>query len=362
MDQPQQRHFGGLARVRGDVDILKSLEQHLPEPVDRRPTRAAAPFLPRFRAPRRSAAHRRSRPPWRASRDAGFPSARAAAASDRSRAHALRRARQARPRHRLKAPAASSRRIRPRSARPSMSRTCSAVTAPAPWAIAWSRIDRPSRAEPSAARAIIPSASGSTSTPSAFETSAKCAASFSAGNAPQVEALAARQHRHRHLVHFGRREKELHMLRRLLKSFEQRIECILGKHVNFVDDVDLVAGADRGVADRVDDLANVVDAGVRRRRPSRSRRYAGLRQSRGMARRRCTGVIVGPPCPSGPMQLSALAISRAVDVLPTPRTPVSRKACAIRPRSIALASVFTIASWPISSAKVCGRYLRASTR
>ena len=39
------------------------------------------------------------------------------------------------------------------------------------------------------------------------------------------------------------------------------------------------------------------------------------------------------------MQLSALAISRAVEVLPTPRTPVIRKACASRSRSIALASV-----------------------
>src|SRR5690349_4999270 len=29
---------------------------------------------------------------------------------------------------------------------------------------------------------------------------------------------------------------------------------------------------------------------------------------------------------------------------------------------MALASVFTIASWPISSTTVCGRYLRASTR
>ena len=81
----------------------------------------------------------------------------------------------------------------------------------------------------------------------------------------QVEALAARQHRHRHLVHFGRREEELHMLRRLLKSLQQRIESVLGKHVDFVDDVDLVARADRGIADRVDDLADVVDAGVRRR-------------------------------------------------------------------------------------------------
>ena len=62
-----------------------------------------------------------------------------------------------------------------------MSRTWSAVTVPAPWAIAWSRIDSPSRAEPSAALAIIASASASTSTPSAFATSAKWATSFSAG-------------------------------------------------------------------------------------------------------------------------------------------------------------------------------------
>ena len=34
--------------------------------------------------------------------------------------------------------------------------------------------------------------------------------------------------------------------------------------MDFVDNVDLVARADRGVADRVDDLADVVDAGVRR--------------------------------------------------------------------------------------------------
>ena len=40
-------------------------------------------------------------------------------------------------------------------------------------------------------------------------------------DAAQVEALAARQHRDRHLVHFGRREQELHMLRRLLKSLQQ---------------------------------------------------------------------------------------------------------------------------------------------
>ena len=72
--------------------------------------------------------------------------------------------------------------------------------------------------------------------------------------------------------------------------------------------------------------------------------------------------MVGPPVPSGPMQLSARAMMRAVVVLPTPRTPVRIKAWAMRPVAIAFARVRTIASCPISSAKVCGRYLRARTR
>ena len=43
---------------------------------------------------------------------------------------------------------------------------------------------------------------------------------------------------------------------------------------------------------------------------------------------------------------------RAVVVLPTPRTPVSMKAWAMRPGAKALGRVRTIASWPIRSAKV----------
>ena len=74
------------------------------------------------------------------------------------------------------------------------------------------------------------------------------------------------------------------------------------------------------------------------------------------------GSIVAPPRPSAPVQFSPLATIRAVVVLPTPRTPVSTKACAIRSASKAFLSVRTIASWPIRSAKVAGRYLRARTR
>ena len=53
---------------------------------------------------------------------------------------------------------------------------------------------------------------------------------------------------------------------------------------------------------------------------------------------------------------------RAVVVLPTPRTPVSIQACAMRPEANALVSVRTIGSWPIRLRKSAGRYLRASTR
>jgi hypothetical protein len=50
---------------------------------------------------------------------------------------------------------------------------------------------------------------------------------------------------------------------------------------------------------------------------------------------------------------------RAVVVLPTPRTPVSIQACAMRPVAKALVRVRTIGSWPIRAEKSRGRYLRA---
>ena len=168
------------------------------------------------------------------------------------------------------APCASPARIRPSSAPDrrrgptgrASSRTCSAVTAPAPWAIAWSRIERPSRAEPSAARAISASASGSTSTPFGLRDRAEMGGERFGRNAPQVEPLAARQDGDRDLVDLGRREQELDVRRRLLERLQERVERVLRQHVDFVDDIDLVARRDRGIAHRLDDLAHVVDAGV----------------------------------------------------------------------------------------------------
>ena len=82
-------------------------------------------------------------------------------------------------------------------------------------------------------------------------------------DAAQVEALAARQHRDRHLADFGGGEDELGVRRRLFQRLEQRVERRAREHVHFVEDVDLVARRHRRVAHRVVDLAHVVDAVVR---------------------------------------------------------------------------------------------------
>ena len=80
---------------------------------------------------------------------------------------------------------------------------------------------------------------------------------------PQIEALAAREHRDRHLADLGGGEDEFRVRGRLLERLQQRVERRRRKHVDFVEDVDLVTGTDRGVADRIVDLAHVVDAVVR---------------------------------------------------------------------------------------------------
>ena len=87
---------------------------------------------------------------------------------------------------------------------------------------------------------------------------------FGAVDAAQVKPLAARQHRHRNFPDLGGGEDELHMRRRFFQRLEQTIERLLGQHVHFVDDIDLVARRHRGVAHPLDDLAHIVDAGARR--------------------------------------------------------------------------------------------------
>ena len=81
----------------------------------------------------------------------------------------------------------------------------------------------------------------------------------------EVELQAAGENRDRDLLRIGRRQHELHVFGRLLERFQHRVERRLGQHVDFVDQVDLVAPRRRRVARVVEYFPHVVDAGVRRR-------------------------------------------------------------------------------------------------
>src|SRR3954467_9100796 len=70
----------------------------------------------------------------------------------------------------------------------------------------------------------------------------------------------------------------------------------------------------------------------------------------------------GSPSPPLFSQLSAIASTRASVVFPTPRGPHSRYPCATLPLAMAPRSVFETCDWTATSAKLFGRYLRASAR
>ena len=144
-------------------------------------------------------------------------------------------------------------------------------------------------------------------------------------------------------------------------AFQERVEGALRHHVNLVDDIDLEARRDRTITDPLDDLAGVIDAGMRGGVNLQNidvsgggDGLAGLADPARLQRRLTIAIGTDTVQPAGQ--------KRAVEVLPPPRTPVSTKACASRPSESALPSVRTSASWPISSEKRSGRYLRASTR
>ena len=68
------------------------------------------------------------------------------------------------------------------------------------------------------------------------------------------------------------------------------------------------------------------------------------------------GLAVGP-C----WQSSILATMRAVEVLPVPRAPQKRNACATRSMLMALLKARAMWDWPTSSSREAGRYFRART-
>ena len=111
---------------------------------------------------------------------------------------------------------------------------------------------------------MMPSASGSTSTPSFRGDIAEMAHQHVGLDPAQVKTLAARQHRDRDFSDFSGGKDEFGVLGRLLQRLQEGVEGRRRQHVDFVDDVDLVAGAGRRIAHAVIDLADVIDAGMGR--------------------------------------------------------------------------------------------------
>ena len=152
--------------------------------------------------------------------------------------------------------------MRPASASPSIWRTSSARTAPAAWEIAWSSSESASRTEPSAARAISASASGSAVTPSLARMPSRWATSTPAStrrrsnrwqrDSTVTGTLPISVVANTNLAWGGGSSR----------VFSSALKAAVREHVHFVEDVDLVARAHRRVTHGVVDLADVVDAVV----------------------------------------------------------------------------------------------------
>ena len=82
-------------------------------------------------------------------------------------------------------------------------------------------------------------------------------------NAAQIEPLTAGAHSDRNLFDLGRREQKFHMVGRLFQGFQETVESLFGEHMHFVDNIDFCACHDRLVACALDDLAHIIDPGMR---------------------------------------------------------------------------------------------------
>ena len=85
---------------------------------------------------------------------------------------------------------------------------------------------------------------------------------FCGGNTLKVEPLAPRQYGNRHLIHFGRRKQEFDVAGRFFKRLQQRVKRVFRQHVDFVDDVNLVACRNGRIAHSLDNLTHIVNTGV----------------------------------------------------------------------------------------------------
>ncbi len=84
-------------------------------------------------------------------------------------------------------------------------------------------------------------------------------------DAPQIEALAARQDGDRNLADLGGGKDEFYMWGRFFQRFQQRVERRGRQHVHLVDDIDLVARRGRPIVHGINDFTDIPHPGVRGR-------------------------------------------------------------------------------------------------
>ena len=266
---------------------------------------------------------------WRRGRRAGAPAGRRRPGPGRraGRGPAPRAgpAARCRPRRRRVASAATKPSTSSASARPRRSRTASASMRPAVDESSWSRIDSASRMPPAASRAMIATASGSASRPSGRRIRSSLPV-ISGHGEPRGRRSAGGATGSAGGKSCGCVDANMKVTKsgRLLERLEQRVPGVLGDLVRLVEDVDLAPQVGRRVVEALPELAHVVDAAVGRGVDLDAGPGRGPRGSRRTTRRRRTG----PRCGRRFLQLSALARMRASDVLPVPRGPVNRMACA----------------------------------
>jgi hypothetical protein len=138
----------------------------------------------------------------------------------------------------------------------------------------------------------------------------------------KAEVLAARADGLRNVLGLRRGHHEDDVRRRLFQRLEQRVEGGFGDLVRLVENVDLVPVARGGVAGRVAQFANLVDAAVGGR--------VDLDHVDGVALANLDAGVADAAwlrggalasCPISVRQFSAWATMRAMVVLPMPRWP-----------------------------------------
>ena len=126
----------------------------------------------------------------------------------------------------------------------------------------WSSIDSASRIPPAASRAMRWTAAGSAVAAVGGEDPGELALDLGDGQAPDVEALEARQDRRREARRLGRGEHEDDEVGRLLERLQQRVPGVLGDLVRLVEDVDLAPELAGRIRQALAQVADVVDAAV----------------------------------------------------------------------------------------------------